>query len=116
MKENNNFTDNQNDDKIMQYFENDMALSKIISTVNGIFAVGFFLCIATMIYLILSAPDNQKLIYVIVLIVGCVSLILLRCFFGMLFIFLKDIKSIRDEIATKTYETNNAEKTASYNN
>ena len=115
MKENNNFTDNQNEDKIMQYFENDMALSKIISTINGIFAVGLFLYIAIMIYLILSAPDNTKLRLVIILIVGCVPFILLRCIFSVLFIISKDVKSIRNKLATKTNETNSAENSASDN-
>lgn len=50
MKENDNFADSQNEDKITQYFENDMALSRVISTVNGIFAVGLFLYIVTMIF------------------------------------------------------------------
>ena len=116
MKENDYFADNQNEDKITQYFENDMALSRVISTVNGIFAVGLFLYIVTMIYLILSAPDHEKLPLVIILFVDCVPFILLRCIFSVLFIISKDVKSIRNELSTKTYKTNNAEKTASDNN
>lgn len=116
MKENDNFADSQNEDKITQYFENDMALSRVIPTVNGIFAVGLFLYIVTMIFLILSAPDHEKLPLVIILFVGCIPFILLRCIFSVLFIISKDVKSIRNELSTKTYETNNAEKNASDNN